>query len=382
MGTHNDVITDSNALENRLAALAGEKFVAIDTEFVREKTYYPQLCLVQIAGESDAFAVDVLAEGLDLAPLKALLENTDVLKVFHACPQDVALLLHSIGVMPLPLFDTQVAAQMLGFGEAASYARLTEELCGVEIDKTLRYMDWSKRPMSREQIDYALSDVIHLRQVYTALVKDLEEKGRYAWAMEEMEPLRQAESYDAKPEEAWTKLRLRSTKPSFLALVRALAAWRERTAQKHDKPRQWILRDETLLEIAAANPKTPEALAKIRNVHGSQSMREGIFAALEEGRSAEPPKMAKKKLPPIGSGPIMDLLKILLKMQSEQHGIAASVIARADDIEQFVIQKKPDVPAMHGWRHDLFGKHAIALKEGRLAMMVQKGRIILLEQSE
>lgn len=378
-----DIITDSAVLRDRIAPLHYDRFVALDTEFVRERTYYPLLCLVQVAGERDVFAVDMLAKGLDPAPLYALLDNTAVTKVFHACQQDLEILVERTGKTPAPLFDTQVAARMLGFGEAVSYAALTEELCGVHLDKSSRYTDWSRRPLNPAQLEYAASDVTYLREVYVRLIEQLEARARRSWAEEEMEALRDPNLYRADPEEIWKKIKVRTTSPRFLAVVKALACWREHYARRVDKPRTWILKNEAILEIAAADPRDVKDLTALRSFSSSkQAFCNDILAAVEQGRNAPPVALLKKKSLPAGATPLMDLLKVLLKTQAEQHHVAPSTVADAEDLKEIALHRGegplPTIPAMHGWRFDVFGKHALALKEGRLALTADHRKIVLI----
>ncbi len=374
-----DLITDTDELRRRVSGLESEEFVTVDTEFYREKTYYPKLCLVQLAGEADAFAVDVLVKKIDLTPLFNLLSNTKILKVFHSLHQDIEILLQYMDEIPSPLFDTQIAAQMLGYGEAASYAKLVDEICGIDLDKTSRYTDWTKRPLSQEQINYAISDVTHLRQIYSSLVYRLDEIERRGWVDEEMQRLFDIHIYQADVENIWRRLKLRSHKPRFLAIVKELAKWRELYAQRINKPREWVLRNELLMQIAATAPATLAELKEIRAFNSRDTVGREIIRAIERGLQATPPDYERKKPLPPGAAPLMDLLKVLLKLQSETHQVAASVIARTDDLKKIAVEDKPDTQAMRGWRYDIFGKYAIALKAGKLSMTADGSRIVLVE---
>lgn len=375
-----DIIIDTAELKERLEGLKHEEFVTVDTEFVRERTYYPLLCLVQLAGEKDAFAIDPLALGINLTPLYEFLGNKGILKVFHAAQQDIELFLNQTGEMPEPIFDTQIAAQVLGYGEAASYASLVEYLCEVELDKSSRYTDWSRRPLTQRQIDYAISDVTHLRKVYQEIFAQLDKTGRRAWYEEEMEFFTKPENYIPDPENIWKKIKLKSHAPKFLGAVKELAKWRELRAQRLNRPREWILKTETLLEIAAASPKNDDELKRIKALKDpGDTVREEILEALTYGANNPPVDFVKKKHLPHGIGPLVELLKVLLKMQSESNHVAGSIVASVDDLRLIAAEEKPDIPAMHGWRYEIFGKHALALKAGNLALTAEGNKIMLIE---
>jgi len=379
-----DIITDSAVLKERLAPLHNEKFVTIDTEFLREKTYYPLLCLVQVAGDNDAFAIDPLAADIDLTPLYDLLVDPKTLKVFHACKQDMEILFYAMDKLPRSVFDTQVAAQVLGYGEAAGYGALVEKICHIKLDKSSRHTDWSRRPLSRSQVDYAISDVTHLRLIYTYLKKELDLLDRNKWLDQEMEPLIALDTYKQQPEDAWKMLKIRTTTPRFLAIVKEVAQWREERARHVDKPRQWILKNDGIMEIAAAVPKTPEDLGRLRYYNTKdEDINRSLISAVEKGINNEnPPKLEKKKPLPQGCGPLMDLLKVLLKMQCEHHNVAPSVVARTEDLEAIAMHHKdgmPDINCMRGWRLEVFGQYAMALKHGKLGFTVQGRKIILIE---
>ncbi|MCW5771107.1 MAG: ribonuclease D [Rhodospirillaceae bacterium] len=373
------LISDNAHLAEFCARLAQEEFVAVDTEFIREKTYYPQLCLLQIAGESEAYAIDTLAPDIDLGPVYELMRNPHVIKVFHAARQDIEIFVLKMGDVPAPLFDTQIAAMVCGYGEQAGYETLVQSLARASIDKSARFTDWARRPLTPKQIAYALSDVTHLRTVYRKLKERLDRTGRLPWVESEMQALANPAGYRADPREVWRRLRVRSPKPRFLAVLRELAAWRELAAQQRDIPRQRMLRDEALLEIAAHQPKTPEELAHTRGL--SEGMARGkvgteLLAAIETGLAvpeSEAPRMSERPEMPRSNGPVAELLRVLLKMRAEEHNVAPRLIADSEDLDRLAAEDAPDVPAMTGWRRDIFGEDALALKQGRLALVV-KGR--------
>jgi ribonuclease D len=379
------VITDSVELKNRIDALKSETFVTIDTEFLREKTYFPLLCLVQIAGEKDFFAIDPLADGIDLTPMWDLLEDENVIKVFHACQQDVEIVLHATGKIPTQLFDSQIAAQVLGFGESIGYGNLVTKICKIELDKSSRHTDWSARPLSPKQIEYALSDVTHLRKIYVELKRKLEERERTSWFNEEMEKLNHTSVYLSDPEEAWKKLKVKGGNSKYLGILKELSKWRELRAQQVDKPRNWVIKNDGILEIASIIPKKLSDLDGLRFFKSSNTeMRQEILDAVQAGQDNEPPYFEKKKPLPKGATPLIDLLKVLLKPQCDHHDIAPSVVAVVSDLESIAtthnLQKDdPNIPAMQGWRYEIFGRLALSLKQGDLAMTVESGTITLIK---
>nr|CAM76029.1 Ribonuclease D [Magnetospirillum gryphiswaldense MSR-1] len=368
------MIADTAELAAFCQRLSSAPYITVDTEFMREKTYYPQLCLVQLAGPDEARAVDPLAPGMDLAPLFELMANPNVLKVFHAARQDVEIFLHLSGAVPAPLFDTQVAAMVCGFGDSVGYETLASQLAKARIDKSQRFTDWALRPLTEKQVQYALADVTHLRVAYEKLVRKLERNGRLDWLVDEMAELASPDTYRTDPENAWKRLKPRSSSPKFLAVLKELAAWREREAQERDIPRQRMLRDETLMEIAAHHPANVDELARTRGM--GKGMVEGRMGtalldavkrglALPEDQIPKPPERVEL---PRGLGPVVDLLKVLLKMKCDAHGVASKLVANSADIEAIAADDHAEIPALHGWRRDLFGEDALALKHGRLAL--------------
>jgi ribonuclease D len=379
------LITTTTALQGLCERLAGEEFVTVDTEFIRERTYWPELCVVQAAGDHEVAVIDARQPELDLSPLSRLLANPAVMKVFHAARQDIEIFFLRFGEVPRPLFDTQIAAMVAGFGEQVGYDALVSALAGGSIDKAHRFSDWAARPLSAAQIAYAAADVTYLRTVYTRLRTRLEQDNRLEWVAEEMAELTDPALYRTEPEAMWERLRPRSNNRRFLGMVRALAAWREREAQRLNIPRQRLLRDETLLEIAAATPETAQALARARGVsRGFAEGRSGtsLLAAIAAAKTQ--PEDALPALPrgrdSVRASPaLVALLKVLLTAKCEDHHVAARLVASADDIERLAIEEAPNVAALHGWRREVFGEDALALKQGRVALGVAGRRIKLIQ---
>ncbi len=378
------LITDSGALAELCGRLAAEPYVAIDTEFMRERTYWPELCVVQLGGSADVAVVDAQAAGLDLAPLGRLLADEGVVKVFHAARQDVEIFLQLFGAVPKPLFDTQVAAMVAGFGDQVGYDSLVGALTGGQIDKAHRFSDWSARPLSQAQVEYAAADVTWLRVVYERLTERLAREGRLAWVSEEMDVLAEPATYRPDPETMWERLRPRTTNRRMLGVLRAIAAWREREAQRINIPRQRLLRDESLLEISASAPTTADALGRIRGV--TRGFSEGatgqsLIAAIAEAVALPDeglPEARASRDGPRPSPALVALLKVLLAEKAEAHDVAPKLLASSEDIDRLATEAEPDVPAMHGWRHEVFGEDALALKQGRIALGVNGKRIKLI----
>jgi ribonuclease D len=372
-----NVITDTEALAGFCERQRRAEYVAVDTEFMRERTYWPILCVAQVAGPDEAAtAIDALAPGLDLAPLLALMADPRVLKVFHAARQDLEIFFQLSGQVPHPVFDTQIAAMVCGFGDAASYETLVRRLAGANLDKASRFTDWAHRPLTERQIHYALADVVHLRTVYERLQQILAENGRAGWFAEEMAALVDPAVYRVEPSEVWRRFRLRGRADRrFLGVLRALAAWREAAAQQRDLPRGRIMRDEALLEIAAHAPKTIEGLARTRSLQkgvAEGKLGQEILDAIAQGLADPdpPPAIPAKADAPPGIGPLLELLRVLLKQRCEDFQVAQKLLASADDLEAIAADDNAAVPALHGWRREVFGDAALALKHGRLALTV------------
>ncbi len=388
------LITDSGALAAFCDRQIGAAFVAVDTEFMRERTYWPVLCVVQVAGPDEAVAIDALAPGIELAPLLALMADPEILKVFHAARQDLEIFFQlsatarSGGQVPHPIFDTQVAAMVCGFGDSASYETLVKRLAGAPLDKASRFTDWAHRPLSERQIDYALADVVHLRTVYERLQQRLGENGRAHWFAEEMTDLVDPALYRAEPAEAWRRFRLRGRADRrLLGVLRAVAAWREAAAQQRDLPRGRIMRDEAVLEIAAHAPKSIEGLTRTRSL--GRGVAEGklgreILEAVAQGLADPdpPPAIPAKAEAPPGIGPLIELLRVLLKQRCEDFAVAQKLVASADDLEAIATSDDAPVRALSGWRREVFGTDALALKHGKLALTAGRNRIELVPLPE
>jgi ribonuclease D len=366
--------------------LAKSSFVTVDTEFLRESTFWPQLCLIQIASPDHEALIDPLAKGLDLKPFFDLMANAAVVKVFHAARQDLEIIHHLGGIIPHPLFDTQVAAMVCGFGDSVSYDQLVQKITGKHIDKSSRFTDWSHRPLSQKQLDYAIADVTHLRDIYAALKAELEREGRAHWLEDEMAVLETPETYDLHPDDAWTRMKMRVRKPTELAVLMKVTAWREREARNRDVPRGRILKDDAIYEIAQQQPRDAEALGKLRTVpRGWERSSSGaaIIAAVNEALSLpkeDLPKLPKPYQPNEGAQSAVELLKVLLKLTAEREGVAAKIIANTDDLEKIASEgEKADVPAMHGWRKELFGDRALKLIGGQIAIKFVNRKIEAVE---
>lgn len=380
-----DLITTTEALAAACDRLSKHWIVTVDTEFLRETTYYPLLCVVQMASAEEAVVVDALAEGIDLTPFFDLCANEKVLKVFHAARQDIEIIFYRGGKIPNPIFDTQVAAMVLGYGDSIAYDALVERVTGHRPDKTHRFTDWARRPLTAEQMHYAVSDVTHLRDVFAALDADLKKRGRSDWVSEEMEVLTSPKTYDFHPERAWERLKTRVRKPKELGVLMEIAAWREQEAQSRDVPRSRVLKDDAVGDIATHAPTTIERLAGLRSLpKGFERSKWGgdILAAVQRGLARDLSKLPKieRSRGNANGAAIVELLKVLLRMTSERHGVATKVIATVDDLEQIALDDEADVGALHGWRRELFGEAALALKQGRLALAIEKGKVVRVER--
>ncbi|CAN5527389.1 ribonuclease D [soil metagenome] len=376
-----EVITTTAALEDLARALGDEPFVAVDTEFMREQTYWPVLCLIQIAGDGREAVIDPLSPDLDLAPFLALMANEKVLKVFHAARQDIEIFVHLSGSVPHPVFDTQIAAMVAGFGDQVSYEAIVRRLAKAQIDKSSRFTDWSRRPLTDKQLAYALSDVTHLRTVYSALKGELDETGREPWLEQEMTVLTSPATYNTRPEDAWKRLRVRLRSKKQLAVLIAVAAWREREAQDRNVPRQRVVKDDALVEIATQMPQTVEALGALRALpKGFNKSRNGgaLIEAVKAGLAADP-----KSLPALAGAQdemsdsaqsAAEILKLALKIACEREGIATKLVASSADIDAVAADDNADVPLLKGWRRELFGKLALDLKAGRAVIGFRNGR--------
>jgi ribonuclease D len=371
------LITDTPTLERFCAGQAGADFIAVDTEFLRDQTYWPRLCLVQVAGPESIVAIDPLAPGIDLAPLHAMMQDEALLKVFHAGRQDLEIFFHATGKVPAPIFDTQVAAMVCGFGESASYESLVSKIARASVDKSSRFTDWAYRPLTDRQLAYALDDVIHLRTVYEKLREQLRRSGREGWLEGDMAILSDPATYRLDPADAWRRLRLRGPKPRTLAALMELAAWREIEAQRRDIPRGRIVRDEALIELASHLPATQAQLARTRGLPGGFAEGKWGVAVIEAiGRVMAMPTdklpVPERQSESAGNtGSTTELLKVLLKHKAEKHGVAARLLASSDELDQIAAGGMP----LAGWRRELFGADAEALRDGRLLLGLEHGRV-------
>ena len=378
------LITDSGELAALCATLKQFPFVTVDTEFLRETTFWPRVCLIQVACDTQAAAIDTLALGLDLQPFFDLMADPNVIKVFHAARQDLEIVWNLAKIIPAPLFDTQVAAMVCGYGDQVAYGELAQSLCKVTLDKSSRFTDWSRRPLSDAQIDYAIADVTYLRDIYKILRDKLEATGRLHWLADEMASLCSQDTYEQRPDRAWERYAHRARKPRDLAVLMELAAWREHEAQTRDVPRSRVLKDDVLTEVALAAPRNAEALGNLRAFpRGMERSRAGtdILAAIERGLARDP-----KTLPRIererrsnGAGATVELLKVLLRQVAEAQGVAAKMIATTDELEALANDDNADISALKGWRRELFGEKALQLKHGKLALTVENNRVVTLD---
>ena len=378
------LISTTDALNALCARMHQEAFVTVDTEFMRERTYWPELCLVQIAGEHEVAVIDAEAEGIDLSALGTLFADEAVIKVFHAARQDIEIFVLRFGDVPRPMFDTQVAAMVAGFGDQVGYDALVSALTGGSIDKAHRFSDWSVRPLSPAQIAYAAADVTHLRDVYLRLSQRLEKENRLTWVAEEMAILNNPATYRTDPETAWERLRPRTSNRRLLYCLKEVAAWREKEAQRVNIPRQRLIKDEALLEIAATAPNNPEALTRVRGItKGFAEGRSGtalleVLATVRTVADADlpPPSVPRDSARP--SAALVSLLKVLLAAKAEQHHVAPRLVASSDDIDRLALEDSPDVPALSGWRREVYGNDALSLKQGRIALGVDGRRVKLI----
>lgn len=380
-------IATTDALASICAQFARQSYVTVDTEFMRETTYYPILDLIQIASVEEAVLIDPLAENIDLSPFLDLMANPGVTKVFHSARQDLEIIWNLGKIIPSPLFDTQIAAMVCGYGDSVSYEQLCNDLAHAKVDKSSRFTDWSRRPLSESQLAYALSDVTHLTKIYENLLSRLQENGRLDWIDEEMGILTSPETYKSDPANAWRRLAGRIRKSKDLPVLMELAAWRESEAQSRNVPRGRVLKDDVLTDVAISAPRSIEALGKLRSIpKGFERSQTGadLIATVERGLNRDPdtvPKLEKHRSRN-GASAVVDLLKVLLKAVSENEKVAPKVIATTDDLEAIAVADDADVPALQGWRRTLFGDKALALKKGQLALAVVKGHVTFREISE
>jgi len=383
-----DLITTTAELSALCLRLAGHDFVTVDTEFLRETTYYPKLCLIQMASADEVGLIDTLAPGLDLAAFYALMVNPAVTKVFHAARQDIEIIWNGAKIIPSPLFDSQVAAMVCGFGDQISYEALASSLAGARIDKSSRFTDWSRRPLSEAQIEYAASDVTHLRLVYEKLAAQLQKNNRTEWLRDELSVLTSPATYEVDPERVWERLKTRIRKPRDLAILIEIAAWREREAQARDVPRSRVLKDDAIGEIVTAAPRSVEELGRLRTVSsGYERSRAGIdiLAAIKRGIERDPetlPPMRPERPSSNSGAALVQLLKVLLQAIAEREKVAARVIATTEDLEIIANGDESAANALNGWRREIFGEHALALKRGEVALTVRRGKVATIRLAE
>ncbi len=383
-------ITTTKELKKACTKLKKAHFITVDTEFIRERNYWAKLCLIQVAGPKDEFVIDPLSTDIDLSVFYELMQNKKVLKVFHACRQDLEIFFKEMdGKLPSPIFDTQIAAMVCGYGEQISYANLVYSVTNKRLDKSSRFTDWAQRPLNPKQLSYALSDVTYLRKAYEHLINELEEKRRKTWITDEFKLLINKENYTARPEVAWKRIKIASNKPRVLGLLQEIAAWREATAQNVDVPRNRVMRDDVLSNLALNPPKSIKELSKIRGVQkgfANSSRGNELLKAIKKGLAMPESKLPKRKKGedlPSGLAPSIELLKVLLKITSEEHNVAHRLIANASDLEQIAAYKeKAEVPAMSGWRKKIFGINALEMLNGNLALSMEENKMQLLEVEE
>jgi len=378
------LITKTEDLKAFCERAAKSPYIMVDTEFVRETTYWPQLCLVQVGLADEAVAIDPLAEGINLQPVFDLLQNPHVIKVFHSGRQDVEIFYHLTGQIPQPLFDTQIAGMVCGFGESVGYDVLVQKYAKVSIDKSSRYTHWAQRPLTEKQLIYALGDVIHLRIIYEKLYARILEEDRLHWLQEEVDILTDPRTYMIDPYDVWQKIRVRTPRPRMLAILREIAAWREITAQKRNIPRGRVVRDEVMIELAAASPRNVSELGRMRGL--SSSFIDGkdgkMILELIEKAHALPledcPQVKKEGASPPGASALMEMLRLLLKIKAEKYHVAQKLIATSADLETIARSSDPQVPALEGWRREVFGNAALALKTGKVAIGIKNHKITLI----
>lgn len=376
------LIADTPSLNAFCATLANDGYITVDTEFVRERTYWPNLCLIQVGGTAGAAAIDPLATGLDLTPFHALMQNQQIVKVFHSGRQDLEIFYHDFGYLPDPIFDTQVAAMACGYGESVGYETLVRSITGEGLDKASRLTDWARRPLTERQLKYALDDVVLLRPVYEALLQQLRDKDRLHWLEEEMMVLIRPDTYAMDPATAWQRIKIRTRKSREFLLIQKIAAWRERVAQERNVPRVRICRDDAVLELASHPPKTRAAMDKMRGLSGGVPDADGLLAVIVAAQQVPeddcPTPPVHKPLPSRAKA-TLEMLKMLLKIIADRENVAPRMIASSADLETLAAETTSDTPVLHGWRHDVFGQHALQMKSGALALRLKKGKIDLFD---
>jgi ribonuclease D len=382
--TFMDLITDTKALAALCKALAHDPFVTVDTEFMRETTYWPDLCLIQIAGAEVNGLIDPMAEGIDLKPFFALMNNEKVLKVFHAARQDVEIMVHLAGTVPHPIFDTQIAAMVCGFGDQVSYEAIVRKLAKAQIDKSSRFTDWARRPLSEKQLIYALSDVTHLRTVYEKLKLELDVNGREPWLAQEMAILTAIETYRTEPQDAWRRIKVRLKSKKQLAVLIAVAGWRELEAQEKNVPRSRIIKDDAVAEVAMQMPQSKETLGQLRALpRGMATSRigDGLIRVVKEGLARDPLTLPHtnwgREESSESTQAAAEILKLALKVVCEREGLAPKLVANTSDIEAVAESDDADVPLMHGWRREVFGNLALELKRGKAMIGFRDGRVVI-----
>lgn len=381
------LITTTGELESALNILCDFNVIAIDTEFIRESTYYPQLCLVQLAAGEHYFAVDPLSSTIELTPLFQMLVNKNILKVFHAGRQDIEIFVNLTGSIPDPIFDTQIAAMVIGLGDQAGYDKLVQHYLDIEIDKSSRFTDWSARPLSERQLKYAIDDVIHLAKIYPIIHDELIQNERLDWLDDDIAALAQLSLYKPNPDNAWKRLKVRSHKPDFLNRLKFLASWREQRAIKKNSPKNRIIRDETLIDIAGTNPKSIEKFNSIRGFPGGSTgkLAPEILETLAEAENSPReswPKIKpdhRREKPPAAT---LELLRVLLKHITETQNIAPKLLASADELEALARENDPDIRPLKGWRRELFGNIALQLKSGEIALKLKNNKLELIYPNE
>ena len=376
------ILTNTKALIDASNRLKSAKTITVDTEFMRESTYWPKLCLIQAATETEVFVIDPLAPDLDLTPFLEVMRDESVLKVFHASRQDIEIFCQ-LGAIPKPVFDTQIAAMALGFGDQVAYDQLVRQLLKLEVDKGSRFTDWSHRPLSAQQIHYAEGDVTHLMSLYPLLYEKLVTKGRLSWVMPEFDALQDESLYKVDPEHAYKRLKPRKFSVKYLAVFKEIAAWRERTAQNRDQPRSRIIKDEAIDELATQCPQTPAEFDRLRSVpkgFGASKMgvelSDVIKRTLSQPDHYAPPVLKPQSLPQIPTS-VVEMLKVLLRICCDEQGVAPKLLASVSDLEKMALDDMADIPALSGWRFELFGRDALRLKNGELALRLKNGRVEL-----